>query len=46
MRSAVDSKLRLWCVLAVTVVSAIAIVASISSQTTAFHATEMSATER
>jgi hypothetical protein len=46
MRSALGSKPRLWCVLALTVVAAFAIVAGISSQTAMIHAKEMSATER
>jgi hypothetical protein len=46
MRLAVWSKPRLWSVLAVTVVAAIAIVAGISSQTAMIHAKEMSAAER
>ena len=46
VRSALGSKPRLWCVLALTVGAAIAIVAGISSQTATLHAKEMSATER
>jgi hypothetical protein len=45
MRLALGSKPRLWCVLALTVGTAIAIVAGISSQTAKFPAIEMSATE-
>jgi hypothetical protein len=46
MRLALGSKPRLWCVLALTVGAAIAIVAGISSQTPKFPAIEMFATER
>jgi hypothetical protein len=40
MRSALGSKPRLWCVLALTVVAAIAIVSGISSRTATLHAKE------
>ena len=43
MRSALGSKLRLWSVLAITVISAVAIVAGISSQTASIQASEMAA---
>ena len=46
MRLALGSKPRLWCVLALNVGAAIAIVAGISSQTARLHAKEMSASER
>ena len=45
MRLTLGSKPRFWCVLALTVGAAIAIVAGISSQTAKFPAIEMSATE-
>ena len=41
-----ESKPRLWCVLALTVVAAVAIVAGISSQTAKLPTIEMSAAER
>jgi hypothetical protein len=46
MRSPLGSKLRLWCVLALTVGAAIAIVAGISSQTPKFPGIAMFAAER
>jgi hypothetical protein len=46
MRLALGSKSRLWCVLALTVGAAIAIVAGISNQTLKFPAIEMFAMER
>ena len=46
MRLTLGSKPRFWCVLALTVGAAIAIVAGISSQAPKFPALEMFATER
>jgi hypothetical protein len=46
MRFGVRKQTRLWCILALTVGAAMAIVAGISSQTPTLHAKEMSATER
>jgi hypothetical protein len=46
IRSPLGSKLRLWCVLALTVGAAIAIVAGISSQIPKFPAIAMFAAER
>jgi hypothetical protein len=46
MRSPLGSKPRLWCVLALAVSAAIAIVAGISSQTPKFSAIAMFAAEQ
>jgi hypothetical protein len=46
MRLTLGNKPRLWGVLALTVVAAIAIIVGISSQSDMLHAKEMSAAER
>jgi hypothetical protein len=46
MRVALGSTRRLWCVLALTVIAAITIVAGISSQTATIRTSEMAAAQR
>ena len=46
MRSLLRSKPRLWCVLALTVGAAVAIVAGISNQAAKFPTVEMSTTDK